>query len=267
MNEIGNKYSRLEILSVESIGGKKIAICRCDCGVEKKIRLDRVKTGVTVSCGCVKRKHSVDIGRKYGRLTVESIEYVREHGHIKVPVVCECGTRKNVGVTELALGVTKSCGCIVVEQVKKLSYRHGGNGTVLYLILSGMKARCTNEKTCNYKEYGGRGISVCDEWSSDFSAFESWSLNNGFSKGLQIDRIDTNGNYEPSNCRWVTPKENGNNRRNNVLLSAFGETKTMSQWADDERCMVNYPALKQRISKYKWPDYLAITTPSRKYKK
>lgn len=267
MSDIGSKYGRLEILSVESIGGKKVALCRCECGVEKQIRLERVRNGVTVSCGCVKRKHSVEVGQRFGRLTVLSLDYSREHGHLKVPVVCECGTKKTVGVAELSGGVTKSCGCLVIEQVTSLAYKHGGEGSVLYSVWHGMKVRCSNKNSQNYKIYGGRGISVCKEWTESFGSFRDWAEVNGYGKGLQIDRIDVNGNYEPSNCRWVTPKVNGNNRRDNVLMTAFGETMTMKMWSEDERCVVDYRALKQRVSKSKWPHDLAITTPSRKKKK
>lgn len=264
MSDIGSKYGRLEILSVASIDGKRFAYCRCVCGVEKRILLTNVKRSVTVSCGCIKRKHSVEAGQRFGRLTVLSLDYSREHGHLKVPVVCDCGTKKTVGVAELSGGVTKSCGCLVIEQVTSLSYKHGGEGSVLYAVWHGMKVRCSNKNRENYKIYGGRGISVCKEWIDSFSSFREWAEAHGYEKGLQIDRIDVNGNYEPANCRWVTPKVNGNNRRDNVLLTAFGETMTMKMWSHDPRCVVTYSTLRQRIGAYKWDHEPAITISSRK---
>lgn len=94
-----------------------------------------------------------------------------------------------------------------------------------------MMQRCYNPKAANYDIYGGRGISVCEEWH-DVLAFEKWAISNGFEKGLSIDRIDSNGNYEPSNCRWATAKEQANNRRNTVYVTIDGITKTLSEWAD-----------------------------------
>lgn len=261
------KFGRLEVLSTYYNGKVTMALCKCECGVEKTIRFAHVRNGITVSCGCIKRKHSVEAGQRFGRLVVESLDYSREHHHLKVPVICDCGTKKTVGVAELANGVTKSCGCLVIEQVTALSYKHGGEGTVLYSIWRGMKSRCANKNTENYKTYGGRGISVCDEWDGNFQPFKQWAESHGYEKGLQIDRIDVNGNYCPENCRWVTPKINGNNRRDNVVLTAFGEQKTMKNWSEDSRCVVSYSTLRSRISVKKWPAFEAITTPTRKCKK
>ena len=101
----------------------------------------------------------------------------------------------------------------------------------LYGIWCSMKSRCENKNREKYKDYGARGINVCDEWQ-DAEKFCKWSLENGYKEGLQIDRIDVNGNYEPSNCRWVTPKVNSRNRRNTVFLTINGETKCVSEWCE-----------------------------------
>ena len=101
----------------------------------------------------------------------------------------------------------------------------------LYSIWATMIHRCEDEKREKYKDYGGRGISVCEEWH-DTNAFMDWAFANGYEEGLQIDRIDVNGNYEPSNCRWVTPKENSRNRRNTVFLTVDGETKCVAEWCE-----------------------------------
>lgn len=261
MTAIGSKFGSLTILDVIREKGIKVALCRCDCGVEKKVRFQRVTAGATVSCGCIRRKHSVLVGEKYGRLTVLSLDYKIVKDHLKVPVLCDCGTRKLVGVSEMATGKTKSCGCIGVEMLVDMSRTHGGDKTPLYSVWHTMKNRCLNPSTDSFENYGGRGIKICAEWMEDFAAFRSWAEGSGYKAGLQIDREAVNGNYEPGNCRWVTPKVQGNNRRNNVLLTAFGETKTMSQWADDPRCAVGYTTLKERVGRQAWPHAAAISEP------
>lgn len=266
MHKIGDKFGKLTLISYfqNDPGKPRKGVFRCECGVEKNIRLGHVVTGKTVSCGCVKRKHFVHVGQRIGRLVVKSIDHANIKGHLKVPVICDCGTEKLVGIIELATSQTKSCGCVSIEKLSERSYKHGGDGTSLYAVWHGMKNRCLNQKLENYPIYGGRGISVCEEWSRDFSIFRTWALLSCYTKGLQIDRIDVNGNYEPSNCRWVTAKVNGNNRRDNVILHIFGESRTMKQWSEDSRCVVNYSTLRQRISRYQWPHEEALTTISRK---
>ena len=102
----------------------------------------------------------------------------------------------------------------------------------LYLVWETMKNRCENPNRAKYKDYGARGIEVCDEWHNTEN-FCKWALENGYEEGLQIDRIDNNGNYEPNNCRWVTPKENSRNRRNTVYLTVNGETKCVAEWCEN----------------------------------
>lgn len=101
----------------------------------------------------------------------------------------------------------------------------------LYNIWCGMKRRCNNPKDACYPRYGAKGISVCNEWLHNFSAFEQWSLANGYSDTLTIDRIDNNGNYSPDNCRWITHDEQQRNRSNNVRVEHNGESKTISEWS------------------------------------
>lgn len=102
----------------------------------------------------------------------------------------------------------------------------------LYRIWADMKRRCKNSDRPNYKNYGGKGIRVCQEWENSFDSFREWALNNGYSDDLSIDRIDNNGNYEPSNCRWATAKEQANNKRNNLHIEYKGETRTLAQWCE-----------------------------------
>ena len=106
-------------------------------------------------------------------------------------------------------------------------------GMRIYRIWCNMKTRCYNPNIPNFDDYGGRGITVCDEWRNDFKPFLKWSMENGYKDDLLIDRIDNNGNYEPSNCRWTTRKQQNLNRRNNILVTIDGITKSFSQWADE----------------------------------
>ena len=122
-----------------------------------------------------------------------------------------------------------------------------------------MKARCYNSNQWNYQYYGGRGIKVCDEWKNNYNSFYNWALENGYQDNLSIDRIDTNGNYEPSNCRWVTDKEQKNNTRRNHYITYKGKTQSMSKWA--EEINISYTTLRSRINTNKWSIEKAFTTP------
>lgn len=168
------------------------------------------------------------IGKRFGRLVV-----IKECGHQVKPsgqkmVVykcrCDCGNQKVAIGSKLRLGLIKSCGCLKAEQRVHGACR-------LAHIWNNMKARCNNPKSTSYKNYGLRGISVCDEWENDYNAFEQWALNNGYSKELTLDRIDPDGNYCPNNCRWVTPKQQANNRRNTIYITHRNETHTITEWS------------------------------------
>lgn len=136
-----------------------------------------------------------------------------------------------------------------------------GTRSKLYVAWCHMIERCYNPHSERYESYGGRGITVCAEWKNDFSSFRDWALANGYDKRLTLDRIDNNGNYEPTNCKWSTQKEQCNNRRSNRLLTYKGETKTMTQWA--ESIGMNVGTLKYRL-RLGWSVQDAIETPIRR---
>lgn len=147
---------------------------------------------------------------------------------------CECGN--------LTSWRTRSCGCS--------HKKHDKTNTRLYRIWIRMKLRCYNEKHLYYKYYGERNIKVCDEWLDDFQAFYDWAINNGYNDNLTIDRIDVNGNYEPSNCRWATVKQQNRNKRNNVNYTINGEIHCLKEWC--EILGLKYDNVWARINKHHW---------------
>ena len=156
-------------------------------------------------------------GKKFGRLTVA--ELVSKHGNYSIyKCICDCSSILNVRSGNLRTGNTQSCGCYHKSQTSKAKKVHGfAKKHPIYSIWEGMKKRCYIQTCKAYKNYGGRGITVCNEWHNDFQPFYDWSIKNGWQKGLTIDRINNNGNYEPSNCRWITMKEQARNTRVNKL--------------------------------------------------
>lgn len=152
--------------------------------------------------------------RRYGRWTIVGDEYRDHHGIRYVPVRCDCGFEGCVSVRTLIVGASKSCGCWRREKLRKLHTTHGQSRgrSRLYWVWAGMIQRCTNPKTIGFKNYGGRGIKVCWKWRK-FETFQAWAKIAGYRSGLQIDRIKVDGNYCPSNCRWVSRLIQMNNRR------------------------------------------------------
>lgn len=176
----------------------------------------------------------IDItGKKFGRLT--ALKRIGSNGSSAIWLCkCECGNEKEVTLQHLKQG-TKSCGCLHKEilskvwtKIGKTSRKHGDFGTKLYGVWAAMKRRILNKNSNYYSEYGGRGISICKEWL-EYLPFKDWAINNGYQDGLTLDRIDVNGNYEPSNCRWVTWETQHYNKRNTVFIEYKGKKYNLKE--------------------------------------
>ncbi len=175
-------------------------------------------------------------GIKKNRLTFISFDHIHytPKGK-KIPYwlcKCDCGNTIIVSSKDVVGGHTKSCGCFQKEQASKAQKVHGESNTRLYYIWENMRKRCYNKRSTKYKDYGARGIIVCDEWKDDYQAFSIWAKENGYKDSLTIDRIDVNGNYEPSNCRWATPEQQADNKRNNHKIEINGEIFTPKQLSE-----------------------------------
>ena len=204
----GKKYGMLYVVRRHGSNENRDAtwLCKCDCGKEKIVTSNGLKSGSVKSCGCLNEN---DLnGKTFSRLTVIERDFSRRgHGAMWI-CECTCGNIVSVRGNALLNGTSKSCGCLNIE----LSTVHGKSGTRLYRIYNGMRHRCYDVKAEGYKYYGERGITICDEWLDDFMSFYNWSMNNGYKDNLSIDRIDVDGNYRPDNCRWTDAVTQANNR-------------------------------------------------------
>lgn len=179
-------------------------------------------------------------GMRFGKLTV--LERDKTHygrgDHTYWICKCDCGETTRVRPDALKSGSVVSCGCyhsgISAKIAKNINFKHGMTKSRIFHIWSGMRTRCSYKQAKNYKNYGERGIYVCDLWKESFEEFFKWSMEHGYSEDLQIDRIDNNGPYSPDNCRWVTAKENCRNKRGNKPVTVNGIFyKTISEAAEN----------------------------------
>lgn len=168
-------------------------------------------------------------GMKYGRLSVKEIDY-RENYRTYWKCLCECGKTCIVEGGNLRSGRQKSCGCYKTDLSTARLTKHGMNKTRLHTIWVEMRRRCNNHKDSAYVNYGGRGITVCNEWER-FEPFMEWAIKEGYRESLSLDRVDNDKGYEPGNCRWATRIDQGNNKRNNVVICHNGISKTLSEWS------------------------------------
>lgn len=231
----GKKYENFEVVKQGNgrftKGGnyKATWICKCACGNEFEVDGEKIRNGKVYSCGCMRYKNRDkfydDIsGEKFGRLTVirrlsPSEVTTRQYNWL---CRCECGKYIHASANKLKTGHTKSCGCLKKEfSIGDKTRTHGLRKTKLYNVYSGMKQRCFNSNNKRYKNYGGRGITICDEWLGEhgFENFYNWAMESGYDESKSrseqsIDRINANGNYEPDNCRWADSYTQAHNKQN-----------------------------------------------------
>lgn len=204
-------------------------------------------------------------GTIYGRLTLTGKSYLKSmYGQLRriVEADCICGEIGWFLLERLRNGDTQSCGCLKREATSERFKTHGLSRHPLYFVWQEMRKRCFDEKCDSYHNYGGRGITVCDEWADDFLVFYDWCVANGYEEGKSLDRENNDGNYEPNNCRFANRDTQSRNRRTNRNYTAFGETKCLFDWGKDPRSKVTVWALRSRLDRGKWADVeKAITTP------
>ena len=197
-------------------------------------------------------------GQRFGRLTaVKQAESLNDH--TRWLCVCDCGKECIVHRSSLISGNTTSCGCYKTENAKRLYSSVRQNDTRLYAVWNTIKQRCFNKNNRSYKNYGGRGIKMCDEWANNYESFYLWAINAGYKKGLQIDRINNDGDYCEANCRFVARDIQANNKRNVKLWTINGVSKSLAEWCKEYD--MDYYLVRQRVLKLKWTMEKALTTP------
>ena len=239
---VGVQFEQLTVIEhLGSYKGSRFWKCQCSCGNTAEVATNLLKLGKVKSCGCRKTVNSprrVDmadmVGRYFNNLLVLGVDLDRAYTY---RVECVCGRQTTVNRYDLVSGHTKSCGCLKPDRTK-----HGKVGTVAYSRWLAMKARCSNPDADNYKYYGGRGISVCESWLN----FENFYADMGDPpEGATLDRIDTEGNYSPGNCRWASVTYQARNRRSTVIFSFQGTNYTLKELS--EKFAISESTLSGRI--------------------
>lgn len=242
----GQRFGRLVVLehvATEPRRGKWL--CQCDCGNKKLISRNELMSGHVNSCGCLKMKEPmpIEIGDKCHYLTLieKKTKYI---GVFK----CECGNEVELILNEVTNGHVHSCGCS--RNYCKGIHREGRLGDFRpYRIYRGILNRCYVPTEPAYKYYGARGVKVCEEWRHNFDEFYKWAISNGYTDNLTIDRIDTDGNYEPSNCRWITQAEQSRNRRMCNKVTHNGKTQTVAEWERELGFRRGFISNRMRVQK------------------
>ena len=228
----GKRVGRLLVVkrAANNKDGRTMWLCRCDCGNERVVSGKSLRNGHTKSCGCLNRDIASKMslkdhtGERFGHLVVlrRADDYISPGGrrHVRWACRCDCGNEIEVDTCELVgSGENRSCGCYKSEVTRVSHTTHNGSHDRLYKVYSNIKNRCYNRNSNDYKYYGERGIKMCEEWYNDYASFRDWAYKNGYNEEAAfgectIDRIDVDGMYEPTNCRWVNMSVQSANRRN-----------------------------------------------------
>ena len=205
---------------------------------------------------------NIKAGTNFNDWTVLDKPPFKKQGHWFYFCKCVCGTIRAIYTSNLKTGRAVRCRDCQVRRMTTHppAYKDGGKYRRLRRSWTDMHSRCYNLKDFAYARYGGRGLIVCPEWFS-FPKFKKWALEHQYTNELTIERIDNSGNYEPSNCKWATYKEQNRNRRSNTYYTAFGESKIIPEWAEDPRCPVSLTTLQNRLTRDNWNTEHAITFP------
>lgn len=204
----------------------------------------------------------INIGDIFGKWKIIGFDNERSKNGRKY-YFCECQckdkTIKSVRDDSLISQKSTSCGCYNREKVSEATSKHNSCNSDLYDVWTNIKQRCLNKNNPNYKNYGGRGITICDEWINNFIKFQEWAIKNGYKKGLNIDRKDNDKGYSPENCRFITYIENQNNKRTNAYIEFNNKIDTITNWA--RSLNMNPRTLITRLDTLNWDIEKALTTP------
>lgn len=198
------------------------------------------------------------IGRKFGKLTVVERLPKNSHGEAVWRCICDCGNEHMATSHNLIYGVSKQCKECKIAQIAQSNTKHNCKPKRLHEIWTNMKTRCHNPNYELYNRYGGRGITICDEWEKSFNEFRDWALKSGYADDLTLDRIDNDGNYCPENCKWSTRTEQANNRHTNRILVLDGIKDTMANWS--RKTGIPYWLIQDRLYSG-WSDEKTLLTP------
>ena len=225
-NLLGQRFGRLLVIgeAENTRAGKARWLCQCDCGNQKVITAGNLKSGYTHSCGCLRidllhDKVQTLIGQKIGRLLVlDQQPYGKGY---RCFCRCDCGTEKWIPYRSLKDRKVHSCGCYASELARERATKHGFYGEDLYFVHKSMKQRCINPNSRDYKWYGAKGITVCEEWM-EYIPFREWALSHGYEKGLTIERVDVRKGYSPENCTWISISDQQKNKTNSLCNRKVG---------------------------------------------
>lgn len=202
------------------------------------------------------------IGQRFGRLVVIQRMNNSPNGKTQWLCMCDCGEKKIVRSDHLKSGETKSCGCLQKEITSVVKTTHGHSCDETYKLWLNMKQRCTNSNCPDYKDYGGRGITICEEWLEFTNFFRDMGKR---PLGYTIERGNNKGNYCLDNCKWATSKEQARNKRNNLYITYRGKTKLLIKWSEETG--IPYKVLWKRIYIYNWSIEAVLTTSVKQHRK
>lgn len=245
----GQRFGMLTAVKIDGRDayGRPLWLCKCDCGNDKHATYSRLSSGNTASCGCQWRKIKDETGKTYGRLMITNLSHQDSDGEAHWNAQCSCGRQAVVAGSSLRSGKTRSCGCYGAEQRKVATTKHSQSNTPLYKVWTAMKQRCSNPNDSGYQHYGARGIT----YHPDFETFEGFYayVKDLYVPGLEMDRIDNDGDYTYGNLRWTTHREQmENTRRTAVLTRAVDSTKvTLRRMAEEHG--LTPKALEGRLSR------------------